>query len=288
MHRIRLLILSFLCLLTFATRAQANLVTHSNYKFTGKERDVETDSKPNECLHLQFGAAKVGYMSKANVETGYDYFGARFYGSPLGIWLSVDPLVDKTIQMSSYMYCNGNPIILRDPDGRLPQAVVGALVSAAADYAIQVGMNMIAGDNFSTALTHNIDVKSIAVSAASGAIGVGAIKNIKRAAQLYGLGKSSTQVLIKSSTVIIDIGASATEQELNNGEVDMNQLTIDVAAGRLGDAVGGAVTKRIKNTNTVKCLENKIDRRAVNIITRTEIFAIEGSRIQQKRIRTSC
>ncbi|MBR3648156.1 MAG: hypothetical protein IKN59_07200 [Paludibacteraceae bacterium] len=33
-------------------------------------------------------------------------------------WLSVDPLVDKNISTSPYMYCNGNPIIFVDPDGR--------------------------------------------------------------------------------------------------------------------------------------------------------------------------
>lgn len=33
-------------------------------------------------------------------------------------WLSVDPLTDKNIATSPYMYCNGNPIIFVDPDGR--------------------------------------------------------------------------------------------------------------------------------------------------------------------------
>ena len=33
-------------------------------------------------------------------------------------WLSVDPLVDKYIYASPYIYCNGNPIKYVDPDGR--------------------------------------------------------------------------------------------------------------------------------------------------------------------------
>ncbi|MBR2265955.1 MAG: hypothetical protein IJ882_04685, partial [Paludibacteraceae bacterium] len=37
--------------------------------YTRKVALVETDSKPNECLHLQFGAAEVGNASKASVET---------------------------------------------------------------------------------------------------------------------------------------------------------------------------------------------------------------------------
>ena len=61
------------------------------YKFTGKERDWET---------------------------GYDYFGARFYDHRKGFWNSVDPLADKYPNVTPYLYCNGNPIMLVDPDGR--------------------------------------------------------------------------------------------------------------------------------------------------------------------------
>ena len=60
------------------------------FKFTGKERDAET---------------------------GYDYFGARYYLSLLGIWLSPDPLLDEYPKLSSYAYCNWNPINHIDPYG---------------------------------------------------------------------------------------------------------------------------------------------------------------------------
>jgi RHS repeat-associated protein len=63
---------------------------NERFKFTGKERDVET---------------------------GYDYFGARYYVSSLQIWLSVDPLSDKYPSISPYAYCNWNPVKYVDPDG---------------------------------------------------------------------------------------------------------------------------------------------------------------------------
>ena len=61
------------------------------FKFTGKERDWET---------------------------GYDYFGARFYWSADGIFTTADSLADKYPNVTPYLYCNGNPIMLVDPDGR--------------------------------------------------------------------------------------------------------------------------------------------------------------------------
>ncbi len=53
-----------------------------------------------------------------DAETGYNYFGARYYDSGLSIWLSVDPMSDKYPSMSPYNYCANNPVILVDPDGR--------------------------------------------------------------------------------------------------------------------------------------------------------------------------
>lgn len=66
------------------------------YKFTGKERDAES---------------------------GYDYFGARYYAPPLFHWTTVDPLVDNYLHITPYAYCGWNPIKFVDPDGR--KIVVG-------------------------------------------------------------------------------------------------------------------------------------------------------------------
>ena len=61
------------------------------YKFTGKERDRET---------------------------GYDAFGARYYWSAIGHFMSPDPLSDKTPGISAYAYCLWTPVKYVDPDGR--------------------------------------------------------------------------------------------------------------------------------------------------------------------------
>ena len=58
-------------------------------KFTGKERDKETT---------------------------YDYFGARFYDSRIGRWLSIDPSFNKFIKFTPFNYACNNPLTIYDPD----------------------------------------------------------------------------------------------------------------------------------------------------------------------------
>jgi RHS repeat-associated protein len=52
-------------------------------------------------------------------ETGLDYAGARFYDSGLGRFTGVDPLAHMREWLSTYNYCQNNPINLIDPTGAL-------------------------------------------------------------------------------------------------------------------------------------------------------------------------
>lgn len=68
-----------------------------NYKFTGKERDTES---------------------------GNDYFGARYYASNLGRFLSVDPSMESVVlrkpqTWNRYSYTVNNPLRYIDPTGEL-------------------------------------------------------------------------------------------------------------------------------------------------------------------------
>ena len=52
-----------------------------------------------------------------DAETGYSYFGSRYYSSDLSVWLSVDPMAAKYPSLSPYTYCANNPVKLVDPNG---------------------------------------------------------------------------------------------------------------------------------------------------------------------------
>jgi len=53
-----------------------------------------------------------------DVESGFDYRGARFYDADVARFNSLDPLAMKYASLSDYNYVMGNPIVIADPDGR--------------------------------------------------------------------------------------------------------------------------------------------------------------------------
>ena len=64
-----------------------------------------------------FGSMYTFSAKEKDTETGYSYFGARYYSSDLSVWLSVDPMSDKYPSLSPYVYCADNPVRCVDPNG---------------------------------------------------------------------------------------------------------------------------------------------------------------------------
>jgi RHS repeat-associated core domain len=73
----------------------------------------------HECWCMSLDIAKTYTFSakEKDSETGFSYFGSRYYSSDLSIWLSVDPMSDKYPSLSPYVYCADNPVKLVDPNG---------------------------------------------------------------------------------------------------------------------------------------------------------------------------
>jgi len=67
-------------------------------------------------------------------ETGYSYFGARYYDSDLSIWLSVDPKAHLYPSLTPYNYCLNSPVMYIDPNGEWVHIVVGAVIGGVMNW----------------------------------------------------------------------------------------------------------------------------------------------------------
>ena len=89
-----------------------------NYYPFGSEMRMEAPAQmTNNLGHpFRFTGKELDRQNNLNM---YD-FGARMFdvaGVPM--WTSIDPLAEKYYSISPYAYCNNNPVILVDPDGKL-------------------------------------------------------------------------------------------------------------------------------------------------------------------------
>jgi RHS repeat-associated protein len=75
------------------TSYSASLIAPTEHHFTGKERDAESEN---------------------------DYFGARYYASSMGWFMSPDPMgghLEDPQTLNRYVYVRNNPLSLTDPTG---------------------------------------------------------------------------------------------------------------------------------------------------------------------------
>ena len=132
--------------------------THTNFPFSVSFADDHTFS-----------------AKERDTETGFSYFGARYYSSDLSIWLSLDPMSDKYPSLSPYVYCANNPVKLVDPNGEKigdfsdgvdgddgPSGVSGMVISA--------GLSGVSGDSGVTGIV--ISAGLAGVSGDSGVTGM--------------------------------------------------------------------------------------------------------------------
>ncbi len=98
---------------------------------------------PNLDQHPRSNGTYIFSAKERDPETGYSYFGSRYYSSDLSIWLSVDPMSDKYPSLSPYVYCADNPVRLVDPNGNFPiiPFLIKAGINAMADCLMQAAMN---------------------------------------------------------------------------------------------------------------------------------------------------
>ena len=96
-------------------------------------------------LNLPFGGVlegdeKYGFTGKELDESGLQYFGARYYDSATGRFISTDPAMQYH---SPYLYAGNNPLAYRDSDGRFAQyAAAAPFLATPAGWVVVGGMTL--------------------------------------------------------------------------------------------------------------------------------------------------
>jgi RHS repeat-associated protein len=101
---------------------QANVITYEEYYPFGSSSYRASRSQTEAPKRYRYSA------KEHDKESGLYYYGARYYASWLGRWISADPGGITEEDSNSYQFVKSNPITYRDPDGKCGVAEVGALV----------------------------------------------------------------------------------------------------------------------------------------------------------------
>jgi len=95
---------------SFLTDAFGDPTQHLQYLPFG-ENYIEQRATTDYYTPFTFSA------KERDLETGYSYFGARYYDPNVSVWLSVDPMSDKHADFNPYAYVYNRPTNLIDPLG---------------------------------------------------------------------------------------------------------------------------------------------------------------------------
>ncbi|MBI5744673.1 MAG: RHS repeat-associated core domain-containing protein [Elusimicrobia bacterium] len=169
-------------------------------------------------------------------ESGLYYYRARYYDWLRGAFTQEDPLGFSGGDPNHYSYVKNRPSNSVDPSGKIGWMVAGGLISGGIDLAIQYSQV----NNFS-----EINWKSVAISAAAGAIGVGLESQISKIALttgwrigLNGLGNAA---LGSSSRIFTNV--------VSGKDWSSGALTAGVTSG-LFSLGGSALQESVLSMNT--------------------------------------
>jgi RHS repeat-associated protein len=117
------------------TNSSAGVVSRHDYKPFGEEIGSGIGSRTTGMGYSVADGVRQRFTQKErDIETGLDYFGARYYASTQGRFSSVDPKMLGIKQVvnpqrwNRYTYVVNNPLALYDPDGQDDQGKGGGKV----------------------------------------------------------------------------------------------------------------------------------------------------------------
>ncbi len=167
-----------------------------------------------------------------NDDVGFYYLQSRYYDATTCRFISADEYTDTDtgyLGYNMFAYCNNNPILASDPDGRWLNIVIGAVVGG-----------LVSG--ISSAIQGK-DWDEVLVSAACGAVSGGLAAT--------GLGGVAGQMLVGAATSAIDSGYQ-NYKEYKSGKITAGEAVfgtlVDTTTGALFGAMGAEGTGAFKES----------------------------------------
>lgn len=181
----------------------------------------------------------------------------RIYDPLLGRFLSADLVVQFPGNLQSYnrySYVQNNPVTFTDESGHLLNFVIGAVVGAVIDAGAQMVANYTSGKSLT-----DINLTSVAVSAAMGATGVGLGQVAAKAGATIAARVGANALAGAAEGVIETVATNAGQGKPLTEGMAMNVVT-GAAAGVGGELAGEAVGKLVKKAgNTVEAGAKQMD-----------------------------
>jgi RHS repeat-associated protein len=210
-------------------------------------------------------------------ETGYYYFGARYYDPRLSLWNSVDPLAGKFPAWSPYAFTFHNPVRYNDPDGREPDAVINAIsglgyVKVARDYF----------EGFTQSTSYSFDNKPDRVFWSGGSVAMNTAKQFAAAHNAISLEMTQEgQRLEKITNTLSELG----KQEGQSGyfgflstENFWKQISKGFAAGATGEVTAVLRKSAMRKDNIYEKDERPI--------LQKNLLKFKGMTLKEKTIET--
>jgi RHS repeat-associated protein len=191
---------------------------------------------------------------------GWFYFGARFFDPEIGRFLSIDPLADKFLGWSPYVYSLNNPTKYTDPDGKSPYGVYNpkAIINTASNWGIL--------STIKTCFQHPKDAVGM-TAAGQAKIGETASDYLGKAAIVSIMELKISESLAAASTIAIGYSFAMNLIASKFGYGSKTQtnrallkLTGGIIAPKLGYKLANILTdKRNKTFNVLSIKRNKIE-----------------------------
>jgi len=233
----------------------------TRYVYLGKElvarigNPAANDDKPGYTGHIE------------DRDIGLTYMQARYYDPVIGRFYSNDPVDfmghmqrgNSTMGFNRYAYANNNPYKYTDPDGEFVNFIIGAAIGASIDAGLQVMAGMESGKSFSDSVK-GVDLKSVAVSGALGAVGMQGAVGLTAAAKgsaEFGVGAMKTTLQLGSKTERAVVGADSAAKVSAVAVVtgERNGSTATTVPAKLIDAAAGKPVGTIAEKAINKAME---------------------------------